>query len=154
MTCLSRATFVTAVEVLPDAVQRLATLARRDRDPARVMVLEEEGAPRLMAAGDATARASVEILDHRDERVHVRVRCDMPGYLRLADPFDPGWVASVDGIAAPVYAADHYLRAVHLEAGRHDVVFEFAAPRVVWPPRVSLLVLLLLLGTLVFARRR
>ena len=72
----------------------------------------------------------------------------------LADPFDPGWVATVDGQPAKVFVADHYLRAVYLPAGEHDVVFGFAAPRVVWPPRVSVLALLAIVGLYVLGRRR
>jgi hypothetical protein len=31
---------------------------------------------------------------------------------------------------------------VHVPAGRHEIVFTFDAPRVVWPPRASLLALI------------
>ena len=90
--------------------------------------------------------ATVAIVAHEDERVTIRVRNDAEGYLRLADPYHAGWVAAVDGEAAPVLAADHYLRAVYLEPGEHEVVFSFRGPRVVWPQRISMLALLVIGG--------
>ncbi|MBX3465121.1 MAG: YfhO family protein [Planctomycetes bacterium] len=151
-TVLPRATFVTEVDVLPDRGERLQALARPDRDVAHRVVLEDTTAPRPTAAGPATAE--VEVLAHGDERVVVRVRNDRDGYLRLADPHDAGWRARVDGAPATVYVADHYLRAVHLPAGAHEVVFTYDAPHVVWPRRLSGLALGACLLLLWLGRRR
>ena len=51
-----------------------------------------------------------------------------------------------------IHIADHYLRAVYVPPGEHEVVFTFDAPRVVWPPRISFVALLAIVLTLV--RRR
>jgi hypothetical protein len=150
-TWLPRATFVRAVDLLPDAPARLEALRARDRDVAHRVVLEDPDAP-VPAPADA-APTEVRIIEHRDQRVVVRVSSPADGYLRLADPYDPGWRATVDAEPSPVYAADHYLRAVHVPAGEHEVVFTFDAPRVVWPPRASLLALLAI-GTLLARRPR
>ncbi len=139
-TALPRATFVHEVDVLPDRAERLAALADRNRDVARRTVLEDPAAPRP-TLGDGAAAATVEIVSHRDEEVVVRVVNERDGYLRLHDPFDPGWTATVDGRPTTVFAADHYLRAVHLPPGDHEVVFRYDAPRVLWPERLSLLAL-------------
>jgi uncharacterized membrane protein YfhO len=77
--------------------------------------------------------------------VVVRVDTDADGYLRLADPYDPGWRATIDGEPTAVFAADHYLRAVYVPAGRHEVVFTFDALRVRWPRYASLAALLAML---------
>jgi hypothetical protein len=150
-TAMPRATFVTNAIVVPDRTERLALLARRDRDVRSEVVLEDPAAP---AADGAPAAAKVAITVHADEFVVVSVETDAAGYLRLADPYDPGWIARVDGEPAKVLAADHYLRAVHVPAGRHQVVFEFAAPRVVWPLRGSAVALLAILVLLLWPPRR
>ena len=150
-TCLPRATFVSRARVLPDKAARLRELARADRDAAGELILEDAQAP---VPSGAAPQAEIAIVAHEDERVQIRVRNAADGYLRLADPYDPGWVATVDGQPAKVFVADHYLRAVYLPAGEHDVVFGFAAPRVVWPPRVSVLALLAIVGLYVLGRRR
>lgn len=141
-TTLPKATFVHAVDVLPDVAARLAELGKHDRDVAHRVVLEVADAPRPEPAPATPAQVT---LDQRtDERVVVRVRTEAKGYLRLADPFDAGWRATIDGEATPVYAADHYLRAVFVPAGEHTVVFTYDAPAVVWPLRITLLVYALL----------
>ncbi|MFY9344392.1 MAG: hypothetical protein WAT39_18005 [Planctomycetota bacterium] len=142
-TCLPRATFVTRVRVIADQQLRLRELARRDRDAGQEVILETAAAP---VPGGADGSAVVEIVSHQDERVQIRVEASVDGYLRLADPHDPGWIATIDGSATPVFVADHYLRAVFVPAGKHEVVFAFAGPRVVWPLRVSLLALLVIVG--------
>lgn len=143
-TTLPRATFVREIDVLPDRAARLAALSRPDRDVRTRVVLEDARA--VKPSPNEVPPANVEILEHRDERVVVRVETQGDGYLRLADPYDAGWRASVDGAPAEVLPADHYLRAVYLPRGEHEVVFTFDAARVVWPRHVSLIVLLLLLG--------
>ena len=92
------------------------------------------------------ADATVEIISHEAEEVVIRVRNDVEGFLRLADPYHAGWIATVDGEATPVFAADHYLRAVHLDPGEHEVVFSFRGPSVLWPQRISMLALVIIGG--------
>ncbi len=137
-TTLPRATFVHEVDLLPDAAARLAELAKRDRDVANRVVLEVAEAPRPEPAPATPAQVTLD--ERTDERVTVRVRTTAAGYLRLADPFDASWRARIDGEATPVYAADHYLRAVFVPAGEHTVVFCYDAPAVVWPLRTTLCV--------------
>ena len=95
----------------------------------------------------------MRITEHHDERVAIAVRTLHDGYLRLADPYDAGWRAELDGNEVPIHVADHYLRAVFVPPGEHEVVFTYDGARVVWPARVSLLALMLI-AALGFAGRR
>lgn len=141
--CLPRATFVTRAVVIADKAKRLAAVGRADRDAKSEVILEDADAPR---PANGPVNASIQIVSHQDERVVIRVSNDANGYLRLADPYDAGWIATVDGELADVLPADHYLRAVYLEKGEHEVVFSYRGARVVWPQRISLLALLLIGG--------
>ena len=49
-------------------------------------------------------------------------------WLVLADSFMPGWSADIDGVAAPILAADLAFRAVAVPAGPHRVTFRYDAP--------------------------
>jgi hypothetical protein len=151
-TALPRATFVQHVDTIADRGARLAALSARDRDVAHRVVLEDPSAP----AVDVTraAKARVELVERRDERVVVRVTTDAAGYLRLADPWDAGWRASLGGASVPLYVADHYLRAVHVPPGEHEVVFTYDGARVVWPLRLTVLGYAIVAWLLWTGRRR
>jgi hypothetical protein len=136
-TTLPRATFVRDVDLIADHDARLRELSRRDRDVRNRLVLEDPAAVKPSPT-PATKPARVEVAEHRDERVVLRVDADTDGYVRLADPYDAGWRATVDGAATEVFAADHYLRAVYVKAGAHEIVFTFDGARVLWPRHVSL----------------
>ncbi len=155
-TTLPRATFVDRVDLLPDASQRLAELGRPDRDVRRRIVLEDPTLPAL--APGAAVDARVDIVEHRDERVVVRVTGNGGGWLRLADPWNAGWVAHLDGQRVPIAIADHYLRAVFVPATpnavQHEIVFTYDAARVLWPPRLAGVALLAAIGLVVAGRRR
>jgi hypothetical protein len=151
-TTLPRATFVRDVDVIPEADRRLAALADPTRDVKTRVVLEHEAAPVPSAAADASA--TVDVVVHEDERVVVRVTCSHDGYLRLADPFDPGWTATVDGEPAVIHAADHYLRAVYVPAGEHELVFAYDGARAVWPLRLTLMALVAVAWLLFGGRRK
>jgi Bacterial membrane protein YfhO len=59
------------------------------------------------------------------ERVEVAVDARTPAYLVLADTFDPGWSATVDGKPTPIRPAYAAFRAVFLPEGNHRVVFSY-----------------------------
>ncbi len=48
-----------------------------------------------------------------------------PGYLVLADTYDPGWSATVDGQPATIRPAYVAFRAVYLKEGKHTVIFRY-----------------------------
>jgi hypothetical protein len=84
-----------------------------------------EGADRPMSA-EALGSGRAEIVIDDAERVEIEVEVDRPGYLVLADTYDPGWRATLDGRPAPICAANLAFRAVYVaEAGRHRVVFRY-----------------------------
>lgn len=149
---LPRATFVDTAIVEVDKAVRLGRLGDPARDPRREVLLEDASAP--AAHGDGFGDAEIECLLHADDEVVLRVTCTEPGYVRLADPYDAGWTATVDGESTRVFVADHYLRAVFIEPGTHDVVFRFDGfARVLLPHWLTLLGFGLGLGALVAGRR-
>ncbi|MDE2293156.1 MAG: hypothetical protein KGL53_13830, partial [Elusimicrobia bacterium] len=81
--------------------------------------------PRAGAGGEA------EVVDDGFDSVVVRTRSTAPGWLVLADAWDPGWRAVVDGRPARVLRADFVLRAVRVPPGESRTVF-FYRPRG-WP---------------------
>lgn len=64
-------------------------------------------------------------------RVTVRVEASCDGYLVLADPAAPGWIAKVDGRPSELGVYDGAMRAVAVAAGESLVEFEYR-PRAVY----------------------
>ncbi|MEY4674899.1 MAG: hypothetical protein RL148_2683 [Planctomycetota bacterium] len=146
-TALPRLTMVHQVECIPDKAARLARLADPARDVQEVVVLESP-ATGLPVADPRAGDARIEVVQLADERVVLTVETPAAGWLRLADPWDPGWTAAIDGTRVTVHVADHHLRAVFVPRGRSTVEFRYDALVVVWPQRIALLALLLVLGLL------
>lgn len=102
-----------------DAVRQLLATGASCRDR---VVVEDPDRP---IDPVAEARGNVRILEEEPERVLIEVAAEQPGYLVLADTYDPGWSATVDGSPAPIRPAYIAFRAVALEAGRHRVEFRY-----------------------------
>ncbi len=65
----------------------------------------------------------VDVLDLAPGRVALRTMLERPGIVILADVFDPGWTATLDGRQAAMLRANLLMRSVVLPAGRHTIVF-------------------------------
>ncbi|HMB04827.1 MAG TPA: YfhO family protein [Isosphaeraceae bacterium] len=98
------------------ALDRLGP-ARRDR-----LVIEDPDRP-LPERAEASGTAI--ITREGPERVEVVVEAGTDAYLILADTFDPGWSATLDGRSAPIRPAWVAFRAVYVPRGRHGVVFRY-----------------------------
>jgi uncharacterized membrane protein YfhO len=59
-------------------------------------------------------------------RVEAVTTSTADGLLVLHDSYYPGWIAEIDGKAAPILRADILFRAVEVPAGIHRVTFRFA----------------------------
>jgi hypothetical protein len=91
-------------------------------DPGREVVLAGEGAERTAPAGFAGASRVRRLAP---DGVTLDVEASSPGFVVLADAFDPGWEATVDGRPAPVHRANVAFRAVGVPAGRHVVEMSY-----------------------------
>lgn len=92
-----------------------------DLDFLRDRIVVED--PDRPLSPEATVRGRAWIVVDRPERVEVEVEAETPSYLFLADTFDPGWSATVDGRPAAIRPAYIAFRAVYLEKGKHHVIY-------------------------------
>jgi hypothetical protein len=113
--------FVVGTAQQAEAASTLARLSQDDFDARDVALVESSAA----VVTDGLSRPA-EIREYTPERVAITVHGDAPGLLVLTDQFYPGWRATVDGEAAPIYRADYLFRGVRVPAGEHTVVFRYA----------------------------
>jgi len=50
---------------------------------------------------------------------------DSPGWLMVSDTMFPGWTATIDGVAAPIYSAYGIFRTVWVETGQHEIEYQY-----------------------------
>ncbi|MBI4879909.1 MAG: YfhO family protein [Planctomycetes bacterium] len=136
--------------LVEDAAERLSRLADR-AFPVHETVLVERPLPVELPSRGAMQEATLE--KSQDGRHVISLEARFPGVLVLAEGWDPGWSVTVDGEQAELRVADHALLGVFLEAGVHQVVFEYS-PRGLGPALAAAgAALALLLALLVTAAR-
>ena len=98
-------------------------------DPALECLIDRDspGYSGLLPIVDAPGEELVacELIDDSPERVTVRLTSHAPGIVVLADTFDPGWKATLDGASTPILQANGIFRAIATPAGEHEIVFRY-----------------------------
>jgi hypothetical protein len=102
-----------------DAIAALERLGPENRNR---LIVEDSTHP---LSPDADVSGTARIVTDLPERVIVETESWADSYLVLADTFDPGWSATVDGKPAPIRPAYVAFRAVALPPGPHAVVFTY-----------------------------
>jgi hypothetical protein len=120
---------------------RFALIAgwKKASDDAALAELADPKVPmfgNVLLAPDANVPASsgqgitgtVEVLSYKAGYVRLRTQSEHAAMLRIADKFDPGWRAALDGQSAAVLRADYLFQAVYVPAGMHEVELKFTVP--------------------------
>jgi Bacterial membrane protein YfhO len=122
-TVLPRFRFVRRIRPAQDLDDALTLMHRPDFNPAEDAIVEGISAEMPMAAGS--------ILGEKLEatRLHWEVETSGRSFFVAADSFFPGWTATIDGQAAPIYAVDGCVRGIQIQtAGQHRVEMRFVPP--------------------------
>lgn len=75
------------------------------------------------SAEDPTGEARIN--KYQDNKIEIRTKSSEAAILLLTDSYYPGWEVKVDGVLSEIIRADYNLRAVAVQAGEHNVIFEF-----------------------------
>ncbi|MCA9612419.1 MAG: hypothetical protein KC586_06635, partial [Myxococcales bacterium] len=125
----------------------------REVAPAPLALVEDDPEAPLAFGSDLpeTARAAEDVVLERDA---LRFVVDAPsaGYVVVNQAWYPGWVGEVDGVAAPVFRANGFVRALPVPAGRHRVALRFE-PADAWTRSLLLGTWLVALLVLFWRRR-
>lgn len=150
-TALARARWVPRIEVVRDPPALLQRLAYGDDNLANVAFIENT-LPSGFAGEDGAPRAgTVELQLDDPEHLIIDVSAPARGFLFLADQYYPGWVATVNGVEAPIVRANYAFRLIEVPAGRSHVEFRYRPASVAIGGAVSAVTLAALI---LFLRRR
>jgi hypothetical protein len=137
------------VETVEDDRQRLSKLANPEFDPARVAYAESP----VNLSGPS--QGSAEIVHEIPTEITVSVDMQTPGVVVLADRWDKGWNAYLDGRPVRILRINHAIRGVQVPKGKATLEFRYEPESSVWGLRfagLSLLVSLSWVGMSVWLR--
>jgi len=146
-----------------DEKQSLELLRDQNRDYTKEAIIEGTNLAEVSTPlGSNATKELVQIAERDSDSVTILAQNRSAGYLVLTDTYYPGWRATVDGKAAPLYPANYAFRAVYLPtAGRHQIRFVYKPQSFDWGCRlmtlgllVSCFCLLLDLGRQLARRKR
>jgi hypothetical protein len=130
---LTRAFVPRRVETETDDKARLAKLAAGDFDPREVAYVESP----LTLSGPC--RGEAKIVDENPTRVRVSLRMETPGLVVLADLWDKGWQAYLDGKRVRILRTNHAIRGVVVPAGTATLEFRYSPASFTWGLRLAAL---------------
>jgi membrane protein YfhO len=119
-----RAYVVGACEEAGTPLAALSRLVAPKFDPGAAVILERSFLRReklSCAGGVREAVGSAEIVKRSLNSLLVRIDARRSGWLVVAESWDRGWRASVDGRRTDVLPGNYAFRAVRVPAGKHDV---------------------------------
>lgn len=126
---MPRVQLVHRARVVPDYLQHLPIIKDPSFNPQEMVLLEQADPVHLgkvsMAGADTASKDQARITRYEPDRILISTSSVSASYLLLSELYYPGWKAYVDGKRVPVIRADYLLRAVPLEAGRHEVEMVF-----------------------------
>ncbi len=134
-----------------DVDSAVATLSTLDVQQTAVIEGTGENSPSRLLETEGTI---VTVESYAPEKITISATLPQDGLLVLTEAFYPSWVVSVDGEPSEILKTNGMFRGVFLDAGTHEVVFEYQSTSL-WNGAILTLVgIILLVGLLVVNQRR
>jgi hypothetical protein len=137
--------FVPQTVQVADEPELMDRLREQTFDAAKVSYVSEP------VTLPAECRGNAVLKDESPERVVLDVQMETAGIVVLADLWDQGWHATVDGQLARILVVNHAIRGVTVSAGKHRVEFQYMPDSVRVGRVISGAGLLATVGWLAFA---
>ncbi|MDI6736239.1 MAG: YfhO family protein [bacterium] len=128
-THLSRAFLVPNAVVIKDREDILRRMLRRDFDPQKEVIMEEEIQNQKSKIKNKSKienrKSKIGIINYQPNKVIITASSPTDCFLFLSDTYYPGWKAYVDGVETKIYRADYIFRAIKLSKGEHNIEFKY-----------------------------
>ena len=129
-TALPRAFLVGQAQTVATPDEAWAATGVAGFDPRAVVYLGSppDALTQPQALDSGTPQGTVTIARPDPDEMVATVTTDREAILVFSEVAYPGWRATIDGEAAPVFTADYLFRAVRVPAGNHEVRLIFTPP--------------------------
>jgi hypothetical protein len=94
-------------------------------DPDTEAIYEPAGRGTRTGLGPGVNAGAATYRELTPEHVRVSVTSSAPGLLLVRNAFDDNWVATIDGLAAPVLRTDYMMQGVMVPSGSHEVELRY-----------------------------
>ncbi len=145
---LDRVYLAKQIKTLP--TQKIEDILMQDKkfDPRFTVLLSKD---LKLASVSGSGRAT--LIQYQPNSVKVKTETTTDEILVLADQYEEGWKAQIDGIDTPISPANLIFRAVKIPSGSHEVIFRYHPKSFYAGLKISLASILLLILVSLFAIR-
>lgn len=144
----------TAVLENPDAVDRVyfakEAIFSNDQEIKNKMMTDKSFDPRTtlllskdLGISSVTGKGKAEITQYSENEVKIKTQTNSDEVLVLADQFEEGWVATIDGNETTISPANLIFRAIKLSKGNHEVILKYTPKSFNIGLKISLITILL-----------
>jgi hypothetical protein len=137
---LPRAFVPRRTELASDPTERLRKLGSAEFEPREVAYIEK---PLNLPA---SCRGTAAITSETSTGVMLDVQMETAGVVVLADQWNEGWRAFLDGRPVPILRTNHVLKGVAVPVGRSRLEFRYSPASFTWGLSLAALALLCLMG--------
>jgi hypothetical protein len=113
---------------VPDAGVALLSVLQESFDPKEQAVLEED--PGIERAGRRARAGTASYQEESPENIVIEAEARTPSMVVIRNTWDRNWTATVDGAPAEVLRADHFLQAVAVGRGHHQIRLTYRDPAI------------------------
>jgi len=119
------------VEVITNDSARLAKLASTEFKPRELAYVESP------VALPASCRGAVKLLEEIPARIKLSLQMETAGLVVLADMWDQGWRAYLNGCPVPILQTNHAIRGVVVPPGAGILEFRYQPASLAWGLRLA-----------------
>lgn len=117
-----KAWFVKEVKSLPTKEDVVLEMNKTSFNPKNEALLVGNESPKMFSG-----TGEIEIVSKTPNKIELNVNSDSNQFLVLSEVYySDGWIAELDGKEITIEKTNHILRGVNLEAGKHNLVFQFS----------------------------
>ncbi|MDP3973535.1 MAG: YfhO family protein [Candidatus Daviesbacteria bacterium] len=144
---LERAYFAKSIIIEPVNAEGL--LSKANFNPKEITVLSEN-----LDVTDITGDGEIKITDYSPNSVRLETKTTNEEILILADQYEDGWRATLDGEETKISKANLIFRAIKVPAGHHEIIFSYLPKSFETGLMISILTIITLLAITIISVKR